>query len=249
MINIAICDDIPVQLEMIVNFVKEYIEMKMLDAKVYAYSHPNKLLTVCESKRFHLYILDMVMPMMDGIQVGIEIRRLDREAQIIYATTAPEFALNSFTANPLGYLIKPLEQQKLFHTLDLAISKINMLEETSIAVKTNDGLRVLLTSSIACCERIGNTVSYLLTTGEIVISISIRCPFSEHIAPLLQDKRFLQPHASFALNMSRVESLNEQGFILRGGTFIPIVKKQYTTVRNTYLNYRFEGGNNERTSS
>ncbi|MBU3194862.1 LytR/AlgR family response regulator transcription factor [Clostridium algidicarnis] len=242
MISIAICDDILSQLEIVNIIVKEYIDEKMLDAEVYTFLHPDKLLMACETKRFHIYILDMVMPMINGVQLGVEIRRLDREAQIIYVTTATEFALDSFAANPLSYLIKPLDRQKLFNTLDLAISKINMSEEVTITVKTREGLRVLSNTSIACCERFGNTVRYLLTTGEIVESLTIRCSFSKHIEPLLRDKRFLQSHESFALNMSRVESLKEQGFILRGGTFVPVAKKQYTAVRNAYLDYRLGKG-------
>lgn len=243
MLHIAVCDDMPDQLAIVASLAKEYIEEKGLDAEIHPFPHPDNLLTACETERFHLYLLDMVMPMMNGVQLGIEIRRLDREAQIIYVTTAPEFALDSFTANPLGYLIKPLERQKTFDTLDLAFSKIDTGEEAGIALKTRDGLRVLPHSSIACCERLGNSVRYLLTTGETVESLTIRCPFSEHIAPLLRDRRFLQPHASFALNMSRVESLNEQGFTLRDGTVVPIAKKQYTAVRNAYLDYRFKKEN------
>lgn len=240
MLHIAICDDMPDQLALITGLTKEYIEEKELDAEVHSFPHPDSLLTACETERFHLYLLDMVMPMMNGVQLGIEIRRLDREAQIIYVTTAPEFALDSFTTNPLSYLIKPLERQKLFDALDLAFSKIDTDEEATITVKTHNGLRILPHSLIACCERVGNSVRYLLTTGETVESLTIRCTFSEHIAPLLNDKRFLQPHASFALNMSRVESLNENGFKLRGGTIVPIAQKQYAVVRNAYLEYRFE---------
>lgn len=242
MLHIAICDDIPDQLTIMSDLVKDYTEEKGIDADINIFQQPDSLLTACETERFHLYLLDMVMPMMNGVQIGIEIRRLDREAQIIYATTAPEFALDSFTANPLSYLIKPLDRQTLFNTLDLAFSKIDISEEATITVKTRDGLRVLPHSSIACCERLGKSVRYLLITGETVESLTIRCPFSEHIAPLLHDKRFLQPHASFALNMSRVESLNEQGFTLRGGTVVPIAKKQYTVVRNAYLDYQFKKG-------
>ena len=239
MLHIAICDDMPDQLEIVTGLIKDYIEGKGLYAGIHTFSHPDSLLTACETERFHLYLLDIVMPMMNGVQIGIEIRRFDREAQIIYVTTAPEFALDSFTANPLSYLIKPLERQKLFDTLDLAFSKIDAGEETGITIKTRDGLRVLPHSLIACCERLGNSVRYLLTTGETVESLTIRCPFSEHIAPLLRDRRFLQPHTSFALNMSRVVSLNEQGFTLRGGAVVPVAKKQYASVRNAYLDYQF----------
>ena len=36
------------------------------------------------------------MPMVSGLELGKEIRRLDLEAQIIYATTEPQFALLAY---------------------------------------------------------------------------------------------------------------------------------------------------------
>lgn len=69
------------------------------------FSHPDKLLTTIETESFHLYILDIVMPMVSDIALSKEIRRLDRKAQIIYATTEPQFVLHAYAASPINYLI------------------------------------------------------------------------------------------------------------------------------------------------
>jgi len=39
------------------------------------------------------------------------------EAQIIYATTEPQFALQAYAAIPINYIIKPIDKQQLFDTL------------------------------------------------------------------------------------------------------------------------------------
>ena len=38
------------------------------------------------------------MPEMTGIEVGMELRRTDREAGIIYLTVSPEYAISAFEA-------------------------------------------------------------------------------------------------------------------------------------------------------
>ncbi|WMJ85746.1 LytR/AlgR family response regulator transcription factor [Anaerocolumna sp. MB42-C2] len=96
MLRIAICDDQPKELEIINEHITEYLDTHTLEAVVSNFSHPDKLLTAIELGNFHLYILDIVMPMVSGIELDKEIRRLDREAQIIYATTEAQFALEAF---------------------------------------------------------------------------------------------------------------------------------------------------------
>ena len=237
MLHIAICDDLPDQLAVIAEFTKEYIASSGLDAELRQFAHPDVLLTTCETERFHIYILDIVMPMVNGIEVGRAIRRLDREAQIIFATTEPSFALESFQTNPINYLIKPLDKAQFFKTLDLAVTKVITEDEPIVTLKTREGLSVIKLYSIIFCEYRNHYVQYTLMSGETLTTRSIQESFSEHIKPLLSDKRFLQPHTSFVLNMNRVEAFSKNGFVMHGGAVIPIPTKQYATVRDTYMDY------------
>lgn len=237
MLHIAICDDLPDQLAVIAAYINDYIEKSALDAEVRQFTHSDALLTACETERFHIYILDIVMPMVNGIEAGREIRQLDREAQIIYATTEPSFALEAFSANPINFLIKPIDKVTFFETLGLAISKVNTDEESIITVRTRDGLRVVKLSSIIFCEYGKHTAQYALMGGEMLTTRTLQESFSEHVEPLLSDARFLQPHTSFVLNMARVKGFSKDGFVMRGGAVIPIPEKQYAAVRDTYMDY------------
>lgn len=238
MLHIAICDDIPDQLALISDLAYEYINTHSLDADIRQFLHPDALLVVCETESFHIYLLDIVMPMVSGLELGQSIRRLSQEAQIIYTTTEPGFALDAYAVNPLHYLIKPINKQELFHALELAASKVDYGKEATITVKTKDGLRTLSVGGIICCEYCRHTVIYTLLGGEQVETTTISGSFSEHIVPVLKDKRFLQPHASFAVNMNWVKKLTREGFLLRHGVFVPVSARQFTAVRNAYLDYR-----------
>lgn len=237
MLHIAICDDQPCELETIATYAKEYIEQNGIEAELRQFTHPDALLSACESERFHLYVLDIVMPMVNGIEVGREIRRLDREAQIIYATSEPSFALEAYTANPVNYLLKPIDKVLFFDSLALAISKLNLAEEASLTVRSKDGLRVIPLFSIVCCEYAQRAARYTLANGEIIITRTLQESFSEHMAPLLRDKRFLQPHNAFVLNMSCVVGFSKEGFTLRCGVSVPVSSKQYSAVRDNYMDY------------
>lgn len=238
MLRIAICDDMPDQLALLTAFTNEYIETQKLSANVRKFSHPDALLAACETEIFHIYLLDMVMPMISGLEVGKNIRRVSREAQIIYVTTDPGYALDAYTVNPLHYLVKPVRKETLFSALELAVSRADFGNECSVTIKTKDGLRPLFAGQVACCEYRKHTVLYTLLGGEQVETTTLSGSFAEHIAPLLRDERFLSPHVSFVMNMSRVEKLTREGFTLREGNFVPVSAKQYTAVRDVYLDYR-----------
>jgi len=237
MLDIALCDDDPGQLALVAEYMSEFIQSNQYEATIRQFLHPDDLLNTCEKQRFHIYILDIVMPMVNGVEVGKAIRELDQEAQIIYATYEPSFALRSFVTNPINYLLKPIDKQQLFKTLALAVSKLDRTMESTVLVKTQEGMRILRLSEIICCEYTRHTAIYTLVEAKTVTTRIIKGAFSEHIARLLQDGRFVRPHISYILNMDYVESFSKTRFILRYGYSVPIAAKHYSVVRDIYMNY------------
>ena len=77
-----------------------------------------------------------------------------------------------------------------------------------------------------------------------MISRTIRESFCEYCAAILTDRHFLQCHASFVVNMRRVERFTKDSFTLSGGMIVPIAEKQYPVVRDNYMDYlTLKGGN------
>ncbi|MDK2809039.1 MAG: hypothetical protein PWP24_1776 [Clostridiales bacterium] len=152
MIKIAICDDMPEQLAKMNAYIEEYMIQNGLCAEIRQFLHPDRLLCAVQEEIFQLCVLDIVMPMVNGIELGKEIRRIDREVQIIYITTEPQFALQTYVANPVNYLIKPIDKEQLFQTLTFAFLKIDRTKEVEFCVKTAQGLRVLYLSELLYLE-------------------------------------------------------------------------------------------------
>lgn len=241
MLRAAFCDDQPEDLKKLSAALREYLEERGIPAEIEEFLHPDELLSACEKNPFHLYLLDVVMPMVSGIQAGRELRRFDREAQIVFITCEPGFALDSFSANPVNYLLKPLDKDTLFDTLTLALSKIGLAEKRTVAVKTKEGYRTLSLSSILCCEYAGHRALYTLLSGEKVLTATLPCSFAGHIAPLLARGRIVQTHAAFAVNAAHIEHLGRTEARLRGGVSVPVSRSQYPAVREAYLSLRLEG--------
>ncbi|MGC4075792.1 MAG: LytTR family DNA-binding domain-containing protein [Rubrivivax sp.] len=236
MIRIAICDDQPDDLRSLVSQTDRYLSQQGVDAEVTGFGDADALLGAMATTSFHLYLLDIVMPMVSGLELGQQIRRVDREAQIVYTTTEPQFALRAYAAQPLAYLLKPIAEGQLFDTLTLAIAKADVQDRTFV-VKTGDGLRVLRLADIACCEYQEHTAVFTLRSGDRIASRTFRESFSEHCAPLFKDRRFVQCHAAYVANLRHVERFSRDSFSLCQGKLVPIAEKRYPAVRDAYLDY------------
>lgn len=236
MIRIAICDDQPDDLQGLVSQTDRYLSQQGIDAEVTGFADADALLGAMATTSFHLYLLDIVMPLVSGLELGQAIRRVDREAQIVYTTTEPQFALQAYAAQPLAYLLKPIAEAQLSDTLALAIAKADVQDRTFV-VKTADGLRVLRLADIACCEYQQHTAVFTVKNGDRIASRTFRESFSEHCAPLFKDRRFVQCHAAHVVNMRHVERFSRDSFSLRQGKLVAIAEKRYPAVRDAYLDY------------
>jgi DNA-binding LytR/AlgR family response regulator len=237
MLEIAICDDEPSQLALIHSYTTQFVLEQSIQASIHQFLHPDDLLRSCEKQRYHLYILDIVMPMLNGVEVGRTIRQYDQFAVILYTTSEPTFALQSFSTNPINYLLKPIDRQQFQSTLSLSVAKLNLPEESICTVKTHEGLQVIRFSEILYCEYSSHTVLFTLTEERKVVSKAMQGTFTQYLAYFLQDKRFIRPHASFLLNMDHIERFTKTHFILRSGHSVPIVTKKYGAVRDQYMDY------------
>ena len=86
MLKIAICDDRKEDRERMYQYVQQYCQERMHQAEIKIFDHPDDLICTCEKFRPHIYILDIVMPMVNGIQAARELRWSQPDAQIIFAT-------------------------------------------------------------------------------------------------------------------------------------------------------------------
>ena len=235
--KIAICDDNKDELIITEKIVNTFLKQNKINSDIKLFTHPDQFYNTVEKERFDIYILDIVMPMISGIEIGKEIRKNDKEAQIIYITSEPSFALESFCANPINYIIKPIKSEILFDTLEYAISRISNRKEEIILIRTKDNLRSVAINSIMCCERVNRKARYTLLGGETIDSLTMSGKFSEQVEPLLLDSNFILTHISYVVNIQYIQHLFKDEVIIKGGIHIPVSKKQYANLQKAYLDY------------
>lgn len=240
MISIALCDDSTEDLEYLHELLNKYLSSHQIQADVHVFNHPDKLLSQTETRHFHLYLLDIVMPMVNGIQTAREIRWNDKDSQIVFVTSEKSFALESFDVNPINYILKPANQEKIFNTLDLAFSRIKTEENERITIKTKEGLKSFSTDEVIYIEYSNHIVRYILTNKNTIQTVTQRISFDDYISQNIKSSFFVRCHESFLVNLNFLDALSKTSAELRGDISIPVSKSRYSEFQKAYMNFRLK---------
>jgi two-component system, LytTR family, response regulator AlgR len=65
-------------------------------------------------------LLDIAMPVMDGLEAARHLSRLERGPAVIFCTAYDEHALAAFEAAAVDYLVKPVRRERLLEALERA---------------------------------------------------------------------------------------------------------------------------------
>lgn len=239
MVHVAICDDIIEEAQNIAALLDIYQEERPgVLLRSHIFTSPDVLLdSISSGQCFDIFLLDIVMPKMDGITLAQKIRRTNNDASLIFLTHSSSFALDAFSVFAAQYILKPADRDKLFMVLDKLVTTHFREKESFIAVSAPGRTVTLLHSSIIVTEHAGRVLRYHLTTGDFIESKAIRTPFETAVSDLLKDSRFLRVHQSYVINMAYVLELRTRYFIMTNGLEVPIPRPKFAAVKRIYLKY------------
>lgn len=241
--KIAICDDDQLELKKIESTVQEFAALKQPVDKVnvHTFTRGEDLLSYIQKYGvFDLFILDVILPGLNGIELAAEIRKMSHRCKIIFLTYSPEFAVESYKVDAFYYLLKNYSNSELLFLLNKALDEMSMEDNGSVVLKEKGKLIRVQINTIQYIESMNHTVTFHLRNNQ---SISCFSTMNEHQAVLLSDKRFVRCHKSFIVNMDYVASISNMDFILEGNTLVRISRKDYQRVKDAYLDYFFNKGN------
>ncbi len=243
MLKIAICDDDVQELECSYSALLRFKEKSAdTDIQIRRFQSPCDLLDCLDAQHcFHIYLLDIIMPGVDGIELAKKIRENDSRAIIIFLTASPEFALKSYQVFAFQYLVKPVAQENLNHVMEQAVLRLDYERAQGLTVKTKEGLKSVRYHTIVFAEYSKHSVRIHLSDGTAVTTVTMREPFDTIANKLLEDERFIRPHVSYVANMNFVRGMSSKDFVMPDGSLVSISKCNYAEVKKTYISFLLKG--------
>jgi len=236
--KIAICDDNAQYREQIAAIVTEFAQPRHRDVSLSVYEHPTALLDdVTRFGGFDIYILDIVMPVVDGVQLGVQLRRCDAQGKIIFLTSSQEYALDSYRARAFDYILKPVKKERLIAALEEAAGTIPNRKDKSILVKSRESTVKLTYDSILYAELADRKIRYRTIGGNTIEGSSIRVTFSDAVAELLNDDRFVLCGPGLAVNLYYITMVNNDSLIFKNGLQLYVGKRAGKELRTVWFDF------------
>ncbi len=242
--KVAICDDEILCRARVLDIAEEYAEQrKDRNITFDVFSDPEQLLSASkEQGEYDIYILDIVMPGMNGIQLGEQIRNTNRDSKIIFLTSSEEYAIESFRVRAFHYLLKPIDKDAFFSVMDEAVSSLSIKKDRSLIVKTKENNTRITFDSILYGELSRRAVVYHLTDGKIVESTSLRTTFTDAVSELVKDKRFTMCGASMVANLHHITMVEIDAVVFLDKYKVYLGKKTCRELRLAWNEYWLSEG-------
>ena len=219
LLKIAYCDDDAGSLAQIAALLEEYQHLRGVHLSCSAFSSALELLAAMEDGlRPDVLLLDVIMPGEDGISAAREIRQYDKRVKIVFLTSSPEYAVQSYGVDAYYYQLKPIQAERFFPVLDGALDECRRAEEQGIVLRSKSGIVCIQPENLMYCEVIGRTLRFYMDNGQTVESAGGLDKFSGQLA---------------------VQNISYRGLQLMNQTEIPIPHGKLSEVKERYLAYAF----------
>lgn len=229
--NIAVCDDNPTDRETIATMTKTVCEMEDIHAEISCFAAAEDFFKELETgKQYHLLLLDVVMPVQDGMELAKQIRGERKEIPIVFISNDREMALQGYEVAALRYLAKPLKLEKLREAVVLCYKENQSKRE--LYIPGNGGIERINPKDIYFIEIYGRKSRIWQSEEELETGLSL-----EQLEEMLQGRGFLRCHKSFLVNCRYIRHFCTSLIELVDGRKIPVSKHRIKEVRKAFFDY------------
>jgi len=210
-ITTVLIEDNKEDLQHLINELKEISYINVIGS----FSNPVEAITFIKENKTDLIISDVEMPGINGIAA---IKLLSEPPLVIFISSYPEYAVESFEIRPLHYLVKPFSKENLLKATHRALetSKTkNILPDDFIFVFTDKSHEKISYSDIQYIKAEQNYSKIVTEKKSYLVLTSL----SKFISPL--PAQFMRVHKSYAANVQNITGYNQYE-VLFNDIIIPI---------------------------
>ena len=233
--RIVICDDDPVCLETAAAAVETWAASHQQRTEIAVFDNGDDLIKNLQQKPANILLLDIFMPIFNGMDIAREIRSFDHNLIIVFLTNSPEFAIESYDVRASGYLLKPLDRDKLHRVMDRCLNDLEPLPKR-IILRTAGGYLSQQISEIESVEAQNKTMIITKTNGEHLESTDTLSNLEQK---LTIEAGFFKCHRSYLVNLFAVEHFNMTEIITKSGRNIPIARGYGKAFKDAYFTLMF----------
>jgi len=233
--NIALCDDDGRFRAQTARSLEGILEKRGRKADVVKFSNAESLLEVVEAgAAFDLYLLDIVMPGMDGVTLARHLRKRFPSVPILFFTTSSDFAVEAFALGAAHYVVKPFSREQFVAAIDRALALASKSTASSIVLKTADGYLSVPIDEIIFSETYGHYQLVRLRNGKELVERMSGQLLWQRLEP---SERFVRAGLRFIFNLAHITCVGKNEVTLTGGRTVSVPRRTMPDLKAAYLSY------------
>ncbi|MDY5648343.1 MAG: LytTR family DNA-binding domain-containing protein [Lachnospiraceae bacterium] len=228
--RIAVCEDNEIHRDIMEHLLNRYSSERSVPFEFISYEYGrNFLYDMEEGAYFDAVFLDIYMDDIMGNEIAHKLRAMGYQGEIVFFTASADFAVESYDVNAGGYLLKPLDYEKLKMvmnriTRNMTPSTYQIRQRTTVTKVVYHEILYIESSNSKC-------ILHTTSGGAYTVYKTLNTIEKE-----LGDRRFLRCHQSFLVNMDHIRQVGKQ-LLLSNGIYVPIRQRGVKPVRQAYVDY------------
>lgn len=229
--KIAICDDNRIVIEQVEQYI-EIISDSSIEYEVFFCAEELHKYIEKYEKEFDVFILDIEMKEMSGIDFAKKIREKNTSALIVFMTSHSQYVFDVFETTTFDFIEKPLTFEKIKKVLEKT-KKYLGLSRNSFVFKYRKNSYNVSFSNICYLEKDGRKLCiYTMDDKKYQCNMRLKEIWSQ-----LDSEIFGMLNKSVIVNISNVESIVGDNVILQDGKKLYISRNYRKELKKKHFDY------------
>lgn len=234
MLRISICDDEQDMLSKVQEVTELFFRTHCVDYSINTYQHSDNLqYDLQDGISYDLFLLDIEMPGMDGMDLAKEINTILPMAKIIFITSHLEFAVAAYEYSVFRYIPKNMIGEKLTAALEDFYKLYGLERNDYYLIKVKNHVEKLSYRDIFYVLKDGKYAVFYLRNKQIA---SIRKTLSQVYAEINQEYFYFADRGCI-INLANVTGMDGENVIMLDGQHITISKSSVAEFKSILLHF------------
>lgn len=175
------------------------------------------------SRAVDIVFMDIEMPYMNGMEAAVEFRKYNQEAILIFVTRVTRYALQGYSVDAVGYLVKPVGEESFRGVFEKALRlHYERSSQHTVMLKTKEGMVKVSVDRIRYIEAASHMLC--IYAGGKVYKVWSGLDKMMELLP----ESFVCCHRGYLVNLKYVGCVNKDGLQIVGNPdlLIPISRQR-----------------------